>query len=350
MSKLLVHAGTMKTGTTTIQTVLTQERAALRERGIVYPLPKAIYGEGPFEIQNHRRLAMAIRDRVAGRKPAFVALRERIEKLRSRGKTVVLSAEAFYRIDRQSAEERWPIVDEDTEFERRGRYLQQVSGFFEGLDAEFLLYFRRPDSFIVSCYAEDMAMSNGALDFQTFIALRKARTNYRRQIDLMRTFFSVTARCFETEAKKGLVTGFFEDNGLGDAPEEPKVVRAAIPNAAVLWLLESKRSTEMDRQARHRRWLFALQTEAVEVFHPGQKSSFWASTAERDAFLMPRLEALPEFVFPEVPAEAAPQCEWSGDDHARANAAFADWEAENIDWITSREAMRRPPFMHPRSR
>ena len=50
--RLILHAGTHKTGTTSIQKVLADNREWLRERGLIYPDGKSAFGK--TSIPHHR--------------------------------------------------------------------------------------------------------------------------------------------------------------------------------------------------------------------------------------------------------------------------------------------------------
>jgi hypothetical protein len=185
------------------------------------------------------------------------------------------------------------------------------------------------------------------LSFPDYERKLRFRTDYRQQIDLLQKYFPLQIRCFEDEVERGLIPRFYEELGAEFTPSNPPHVRRSLSPAGTLWLSRHTQDGDKRRGKRRRRWLFAVQHEAKSLFRTDEEVSFWESTEARDAFLTPRLEAVPELSFPKAPDEEPPCCVWSDDDHARANEAFEVWEKDHIKWLIQREVAGIPPFVDP---
>lgn len=346
MAKILLHAGTHKTGTTTLQSALSAHRADLAGRGICYPDICDFFPVDPA--RQHANAHFALANAVADFRPEdrarladFTAsLREAAERFDH----VVLSAESLYRHVVKQAPEAPGADPRDAQRRLRRRYVKRLARVFGGFDTEVVLYFRRVDRFAESLYAETVVTTDAAPDFAGFLAGEPFRFDYRFQTGLFARHFPLRTFGFEAAAQAGLVASFFRDNGLGAAPPEEPPLRASVPPHAVLWIRRAKAEAP-GGSARRRRWLFALQPEAAELFRAGTPASFWPDTATRDAFLAREESTLPGIAFPPPAPEAAPPCVWTDGMHAAAERAFLAWKQKNRDWIRAREAARKQPFM-----
>jgi hypothetical protein len=342
MARLILHAGTHKTGTTTIQGVLAANRAALAERGVYYPAEPAFFGT-PDDAQSanaHFATALAIARYGDEDRRNLERFLGHLREVGGAYETIVLSAEPLYRLMVADAD----VSSDEQEREARREFVERMARLFaeHALQPEILLYFRRPDRFAESLYAEMVAKAGAKGTFETFLGIRPFRFDYRFQIDLFGRHFRTRPYAFEEKAREGLVESFFCDNGLGPAPAGESL-RRSIPNCAVLWLRRAKRDAKLARREQRVRWLFALQPASADLFQADRPSTFWPSAARRDAFLRPRLAQTPEFAFPE-PEPPPPLCVWSDDMHRAAEAAFAAWRRANRTWIAGREAAKLQPF------
>jgi hypothetical protein len=350
MAHVILHAGSQKTGTTTIQSVLHDNRAALAARGIWYPPVHEFFPVDPAlqSARAHHAVAGAVarwsdadRRRLDGFTRALRAAGDHHEH-------VVLSAETLYRL---TAPE--PDDPEDGGYAARRRYVARLAEVFDGLGAEVLLWLRRADAFAESLYASAIfAWENETSPgLEQFIAALPYCFDYRFQTELFAEFFPLRSGSFEARAASGLVAGFFADAGIGPPPSGPEPrLRPSVPLRAVPWMQRVKAaggpgggSPKRARQALRRRWLYALQPAAAEVFGAGEPASFWPDVAVRDAFIARAQAGVHEPDFP-PPGKLPPPCVWDDASHARAEAEFAAWEQENAAWIGGREAARVPPF------
>jgi hypothetical protein len=347
MVRIVFHAGTHKTGTTSIQGVLAANRNLLANRGIYYPSAPDFFGtRADLQSANaHFALAQAIarfsfsdQDNIA----RFLA------HLRTAGpgySVVLLSAESVYRhmVGDYSANE------ENEFYIARQRFVERFAGVLKEYPVDIVLYFRRPDRFAESLYAGSVAASKTKRSFEDFVTHRIFKFDYRFQIDLFAERFSTRVYCYEEKAQAGLVASFFRDNGLGEAPAAGSALRRSIPNRAVRWLQRANAVALLSRREQRRRWLFALQPDCREMFRSDEPSTFWRSTAERDAFIRKNSANVPELSFPDAGPEMVPFCDWTDAMHQNAEVAFQRWQATNKTWIAEREAAKLPPFVPSQS-
>lgn len=164
MSRLILHIGTHKTATTTLQRHLARNRKALAARGIWYPdygligksrhyahlgIVNAFSGKhDKYSVEDARRffheVSLRVRDHEA----------------------TIISGEPFYRHivygkagQLQDPEVYWPL---------REAYIAQVREAFGDVSAEIAVVFRRQVDYAPSLYQEQIKVTRYAQDFATF--------------------------------------------------------------------------------------------------------------------------------------------------------------------------------------
>ena len=95
--RLILHAGTHKTGTTTIQQVLADNRAFLRGHGLVYPDSTVPFGVSRAA---HHPFAAALTGVEPAGEADAAAFRQAARDALPTGATLLLSAESIYRHQR----------------------------------------------------------------------------------------------------------------------------------------------------------------------------------------------------------------------------------------------------------
>jgi hypothetical protein len=343
VARFILHAGTHKTGTTTIQSVLAANRALLARRGVYYPADAGFWGTRATAPGGtaHFAMANAIARYSEDDKKHLKAFFDHLAEAARKYDTVLLSSETFYR--HRALDEERPKGAAGHRLVREA-FIERFAELAHGLDMEVSLYFRRPDDFAESLYCETMLRTKNANKFRDFLPQKELYFDYRYQIDLFSSRFRTTAYSYEEKAAAGLVESFFRDNGLGEAPDTGERLRRSVPKRAALWMRQAKLDGPPDRPEQMRRWLFALQESSRRLFGARRPSTFWRTVERRDAFLQARLRQTPEIAFPEAPPRLPPFCDWSAERHRAAEAAFVDWQAENRAWIAAREAAKLPPF------
>ena len=146
--KLILHAGTHKTGTTAVQAFAAEHRAALAARGILYPdlAPLGIAHAYP---QHRFAHALAGADKTLGPADAVRLAALWAEAAAARGAVVFVSAEPLYRYALTEPGGDWRAG--------RARYLDRLAAALAPFEVEAALVFRRPDDFVRSLFQENVS-------------------------------------------------------------------------------------------------------------------------------------------------------------------------------------------------
>lgn len=346
MSRLIIHVGTHKTGTTAIQAFLAANRERLDAMGVVYP-DATRFGLGKIAGIHHGVAAALARAESPGDPFPEPLLRFRAH-LRDRlagGDAVILSSEAFYRHVLPEGDE---PADETALWARREAYLDRMAACFAPLDPTISIYFRNPVALAESKYANNTVATPHRDDFPGFRRRTAWSYEYGRHLATLGARFPrVLAHSYEKSSRPSLIRSFFSDHGLPEPPPvDERRLRVALPNRAVLWIQRLKAEGRLaDRKALGRRWHFALRAEAQPLFAEEVRSTFWESAAARQAFFGRYGAPVAGIEFdPPAAALEEPRTHWDDALHAAANAAYAAWEPANEARMRRREGARVEPF------
>jgi hypothetical protein len=217
---LILHIGTMKTGSTTIQFLLRHNRAALLERGICYPSSVGSHNHQMLAIMfsSLKGLHESYDDRIwGGRDPATVmdetraAFRAEMAALPAHVTRVIISSERFSQLVRETAD------------------LQALHALLAPLfhDITILIYLRRQDGHFASNYSQTLrkgivrrpSMSRWNED-------RGTAYDYLKLLEPWAAVFGEAAikpRVFERDTDKSwdVVRDFVEAAGTGPLPAPP---------------------------------------------------------------------------------------------------------------------------------
>lgn len=176
MPELLLHIGTHKTGTTSIQRFLSENRRELRNRGVWYP-PTTV-GRFPKHYAHHR-----IAHAIAGADEAFDIgdarhYFERVKKNSRGDERVLMSAEPMYRHVLQAT----PAESEDGRNDGFARYVDAVGSCVDGFDVHILVMVRRQDHFVESLYAEQVLATGYERSIGRFLAERHDLLDYQSRL------------------------------------------------------------------------------------------------------------------------------------------------------------------------
>ena len=207
--KVIIHAGTHKTGTTSIQHALRRNRDLLEESGVHYPLFAPC-------TSTHHRFAHGLTgaDPDALRQAEGFA-RAALDRAGPMARVLVISAEPIYRHinglngwdDYGEAPDYWP---------RRVAYLQRLAGLFEGHETEVLLVFRDRAAFARSLRHELAKKQIWTGTEADFLRVFYALLDYERQLEAFRaTFPVVTVLSYEAcmEEDGSVLSAFFRAIG-----------------------------------------------------------------------------------------------------------------------------------------
>lgn len=343
MSRLIIHVGTHKTGTTAIQTFLAANRDRLDAMGVVYPdATRFKVGKRP---EIHHGLAAALARGEGAFSEPLLRFREHLRARLADNATVILSSEAFYRHILPEGDE---PADAAALWARREAYLDRMAAYFAPLDPTISIYFRNPVTLAESKYANNTVATPHRDDFPGFRTRTAWAYEYGRHLAAFEARFGpVLAHSYEASSRPSLIRSFFADHGLPEPPPAgERRLRVAPPNRAVLWIQRLKAEGALaDKIAIERRWHFALREEARALFAEDGPSTFWESGAARTAFFARYGAPVAGIAFdPPAAGLEAPRTTWDDALHAAANAAYAAWLPANEARLRRREAARIEPF------
>lgn len=274
--RLILHAGTHKTGTSTIQRVLYDHRDALRSQGALYPDSTAWFGGSST---GHHALAHAI----ASQEPEVLATARAFlagvaEQARP-GETVLLSAEPVYRHRLDSAEGGW--------WRRHRAYLSELASELTsaGFDPEVVLVFRRRDEFVESVYHERVSRGFGR-PFEHLLDNADRLLDYDRQLHVFRAAFPHVRALDYADLAGGDIVGSFL-RALGFEPPAMDVghwERRSTDARLSLWMAACYREDPHEELIALRR-RFSKSPSCDRLFDDFGQVTLWADRAQRRELL-----------------------------------------------------------------
>jgi hypothetical protein len=218
--RLILHAGTHKTGTTSIQKVLADNRDALRTQGVFYPTGRVPFGESAVP---HHEFAHAMTGAdPEGRRLAAAFVSSALSDAR-KDDQVIISAEPIYR--HVSGRNDYRCFTLSNYWELRKRYLDAVARQLRDFDVNVLLFFRHADTFAEALYLALAEKSYWRGAFEHFLTEFAPWFQYERQIQLFRSAFGkLEVQSYEASLPEGgAVAAFFSAIGV-PMPEGAKDV------------------------------------------------------------------------------------------------------------------------------
>ena len=311
--RVILHAGTHKTGTTTLQEVMAANRTWLRARGVVFPeLPGCGASHNVFA----HRLALADD---SGR----AELRRQIAAAADPDATLLLSAEEFSA--RITGPRHWHGFDRPDYWSRRRAYLYRLRDLLEGLgEVRVLLCYRRADEYAASLYATNLFSDQFRWSFATFLRNCAPIFDYAAQLALIREVFADVRAVPFDRLRADLVPGFFDWAGL-PAPPSTALHSKATPDARVIGWLQARRQAGGSERDQARATEFARTARASAPFRGAPRAWLWPSQLARRAFLDSTTAPEPGF-FPDLPdAPAVPPRAITTQDLQQVSQAYAAW-------------------------
>lgn len=247
----VIHVGTHKTGTTTLQRFAASHRGDLRDHGIWYPSYTEI---GLFDHYAHHHLAFALAEEPGKKITASEARQfiDYIDKNRARGETVLISAEPIYRLtvglDRKA--HRWRSSS-TAYWNARYQFIARMRDAFPFDDVQILICLRRQDNFAKSIYQERIKVTKFSDTFATFLHKERSIFDYLGQVEAFaRHFPDIKIVTFESLIATGdLHSAFFSllDTDISFSEQRP-VTNVSLP----IEFVEFKRllnKTQISREA-----------------------------------------------------------------------------------------------------
>jgi hypothetical protein len=212
--RLLIHIGTHKTGTTTLQTMLAQSEVLLDEQGAIYPLTPT----GEFA---HASKQFGIYRSIVTDADALRRYWDRLERAAGDHgqKTMIVSDEHLSS----------PAVAQPARI--------AMLGFLKDrYDVEILCYLRRPDYFLESLWNQRCKNFSCEEHITDFVA-RKPNIKHADYLPMLKAWSAlgkVTAIGFETAKAEGLVQNFNRVTGLNLIEQVSRNVSPSMECAAML--------------------------------------------------------------------------------------------------------------------
>jgi len=278
MTRLMLHAGTHKTGTTALQSTLARIRPQLADRNILYPDFSSQLGGAS---RAHHQFVSTVVHPATGRERAR-EVRGILDEQISGGREtqVLLSSEAVYRHVRSRyewrqlpAEEFWPLHLE---------YLQALALLLHGMEIEVLLVLRRPDAFAVSLYSEFVMNGVDVPPFEDWLPSAAPMLDYDRQIVCFtQAFNQVTTVRYEDLCAGGLEESFLRLVGVEgvNVPRRGRT-RQSAEVRVLLWMREQRLGAASERHSFVRSRIYRELLDTDELVR-----SLWSSTDARNDFL-----------------------------------------------------------------
>ncbi len=350
-----------KTGTTAIQEALDRDRAWLAANGVAYP---QLTAPGARPREAHHAFSKALVTAKSLSDPTIRHYYRQLEEAADGARLTVLSAEPVYRLmlhghpDKQGTILQWPRIwvqrlrrlssDQDAFFEPHRAYLARLRRLLDAFDVSVLLYLRRPDEVAESMFKTVVAAGGKAYAYSTYLHWVDWLFEYPRHLDMYADIFDhLEVRCYETEAKGDLISGFYAALGLEQPPAtNTDRIRTSLGNRATLWLREAKVKTPKD----HKHWcraLFAAENRDSPLFAEDEPSTLWPSDEVFAAFVERHRPAYEMGYFDVPDPPRRPTTRWTEEMHRSAEAAFANWLRDNTERLNRRVAARVTKYWEP---
>jgi hypothetical protein len=318
--RVILHAGTHKTGTTSIQTALAHNRNWLSERGYVYPKLRRY-------APDHNKLAHML---ARGDRASF-NFRSKLNA--AVGHSLIISAEEFWAVT--SHHEDWEEFCRPDYWQRRIERLERLRNALRDFeDIVILLCLRRQDEFAASFYATKIMSGRFQGSFEEFRSRSKPLFDYSKQLDAFHAVFDEVRYISFDALRSNLVPAFCEWADIPVPPEIPAERRLVTPDARLVqWVYKCQTTSDPERLNRLR-ISFATSTDAATVLPHLGKSTFWLSDAERRSFLAKCVDPEPDFfTTADTTADDDPgflATDLLADDLSRIDDAFEAWRSSQI--------------------
>lgn len=316
--RIILHCGTHKTGTSSIQYVLSSRRDDLHQAGLCYPAN----AHRDYAAQNsHNWIAKAFtgvydctKDDVAE------ALRRH-----AGSPTVILSSEDLncsllgFRL--------WAGLDRD-DFRRRQRdYLQVVADTLGAWEIHPVLVFRRGDEFAQSLYQYLVRKDHFTGSFEAFLNYARPLFEYREQARAIEGAFGRVDLLSYHDLADDICGNFLARIGLpGFEGGSPRRNRS--PDARLTYWLATRNDREVPGAAsRMERTIFVTTAGARSLFAERPGAGFWPDDIAREAFHGRCAAGLDGLTFPKSALAEVGSAVLGAEDLMAVDRAFEIWRA-----------------------
>lgn len=282
MSRVIIHIGTHKTGTTTIQKTIFRGKDIALQNGIWYPDYKdTILNSSIKSHYAHIGIANALNmdHPLLNKNDAmqfFASIREKSKNF----KATLISAEPLYRhISSKSKPQH--IRKHQDYWDSRKSFIsdfRELTG-----SAEVVVVFRRPDEFAESMYQEQIKSTRYSGSFKEFIRDFWFHFEYEKQVECWKMFFdTVTVIPFEKISGNNITKSFLKEVGIEipNLPEQ-KYQNLRIPYAGLKVKKELNRTEIDDATLKDISFIISSLYENK----PSNKQSLFESAESRASFI-----------------------------------------------------------------
>ncbi len=316
--RLILHVGTHKTGTTSIQTALASNRRWLAERGYIFP-PLCV------RRRSHNEFAHGI----ALAKPALLEeLRTNLLSRSGPDRTTIISAEEMS--VRIAGTRDWEGYNKKDYWDRRLEYLERLRTVIRDFDDIAVhLCLRRADKYAEALYATQFLGRQVRFrgSFERFISAVAPVFEYSRQIEAFRSVFPNVQVISFDDLARDLVPGFFRWTGIPMPADIAQYKRITPDMRLVYWLTQMIGAHDGD-QAQCRLWVkFLASRDSKHLFSSDAAATFWPSQTDRDAFALRSGVGLPDGFFSSAPPPKAVDARLERAELDRVSQAFESWQA-----------------------
>jgi hypothetical protein len=195
VSRIVLHIGSTKTGTSSLQTYFSKHASDLRSRGVIYPRAGR---NAPGQMAHHNLCYQKQSGRVANGifKPEVGTWSQALAEIDGApGSAGIISSEAFMNCQPQQV----------------GAFARELSG----REVQLVAYVRRQDKWLQSAWNQLARFGRCSLDFQEFyLGIRlRGRGDYFRMLNPWVEAFgtsTLAVRNFDALSAEGIVPDFFE--------------------------------------------------------------------------------------------------------------------------------------------
>lgn len=213
--QVVLHIGTHKTGTTSIQDVLHASSHALQRAGVLFPeagCPPGLSGQHMLAWSilpsKHHKLPEP-------KPPVWEALRDEIDTVRPR--KVILSAEAFSKANASEVE--------------------VIKNKLHGYEVAVVCYLRDPAAYLKSAYKQQVKMGKCAEPLSSFVEDRVKEVDYESLVERWTRVFGVSnvhVRPFGEAVQRGLLSDFAQVAGIDESLLVPESRSNVSPPDAIV--------------------------------------------------------------------------------------------------------------------
>jgi hypothetical protein len=268
----IVHAGTHKTGTTTVQNLMAAHRTELAAAGLHYP---ALEAKGRDHNALAHRLATCADDELPALRDALVSGARPGVATR-----LLLSAEELS--TRIGFADAWSGFDDGRYWERRRHYLARLRSLLpQGADITVYLCFREHEAYAHALYATKLLSAKVDCSFGEFVVRCAPIFDYQRQTQVLaESLGPVQVQSYE-HLRADLANRFFAWLALpirvGQAPRLKRTPSLEL----IHWLAQAVPAATPDERRRRAEFCHA----GVESSGGAAVTSLWSSQQQRQDFL-----------------------------------------------------------------